>query len=87
MRAIAIIIIVLGVIGVTWGGFSRAQDQGALNLGIVKFTAEDKERVTISPVLGFGALIVGGVLLGVSTRKGGRVATRDPQTDLKGNLE
>jgi drug/metabolite transporter (DMT)-like permease len=69
MRMIGIILIIVGVVSLIWGGITYVKDRDTVDLGVVKVTTEDKDRISIPPVLGVVALVAGGVLLGVSSRK------------------
>ena len=59
---IGLVLIVLGVVGLAFGGFSFTHKDKVLDLGPIEATADKKEAVPISPVLGTAA-IVGGILL------------------------
>ena len=69
MRMIGIILIIIGVVSLIWGGITYVKDRDTVDLGIVKVTTEDKDRISIPPVLGVVALVAGGVMFGVSSRK------------------
>ena len=62
-----IILIILGVLALTYKGFSYT-DRDDVDLGPVDITVEHKESVPISPILG-GLAIVGGVVLLYTSRK------------------
>ena len=69
MRMIGIILIIIGVVSLIWGGITYVKDRDTVDLGVVKVTTEDKDRISIPPVLGVVALVAGGVMFGVSSRK------------------
>jgi len=69
MRMIGIILLIVGVISLVWGGITYVKDRDTVDLGVVKVTTEEKDRISIPPVLGIVALIAGGVLFGMSSRK------------------
>jgi hypothetical protein len=75
MRTIGILLIVVGLIGVIWGGFSYVKDRDTTDLGPIHLTMETKDRVSIPPMIGVAALVVGGLLVFRSTRKGAHLAT------------
>jgi drug/metabolite transporter (DMT)-like permease len=66
---IGIILLIVGVISLVWGGITYVKDRDTVDLGVVKVTTEEKDRISIPPVLGIVALIAGGVLFGMSSRK------------------
>jgi len=75
MKAIGILLIVIGAIGVVWGGFSYVKDRDTAHLGPINLVVESKDRVSIPPVVGLAALVAGGLLVVMSSRKGGRLIT------------
>lgn len=69
MRTIGIVLIIVGAMGLIWGGFSYVKDRDTVDLGVAKIVTEEKERVSIPPVFGAVVLVVGGVLVGLASRK------------------
>ena len=69
-RLIAIALIVAGVLGLSYGGFSYTKDTTAVKLGPLELTVQDKERVNIPMWAGIGAIVVGGLLLVLGGKKG-----------------
>ena len=64
-----IILIVLGIVALTYKGFSYT-DRDDVDLGPVEITVKDKKTVPISPILG-GLAVAGGIaLVFVGFRKG-----------------
>ena len=70
MKPIGILLIVIGLIGVIWGGVTYVKDRDTAHLGPIHVTTETKERVPIPPMAGVAALVVGGLLVVLSTRRG-----------------
>jgi drug/metabolite transporter (DMT)-like permease len=68
MRMLGIILVIIGVVSLLWGGISYVKDRDTVDLGVAKIVTEDKERISIPPVLGVVALVAGGLLIGVSSR-------------------
>ncbi len=58
----ALVLIVAGVLGLAYGGFSYTKETHETNIGPIEFSVKDKERVNI-PVWAGAAAIIGGVLL------------------------
>ena len=65
----AIILIVLGLAGVIYGGFTYVKDRDTADLGIAKVTVTDKEHVNIHPAVGGVILAAGVVMLVMSGRR------------------
>jgi len=69
MKVLGIVLIVLGVLGLAYGGFSYTREKKVIDLGPVQATTRTRENVQVPPVLS-GAAIVGGIaILVVSGRK------------------
>ena len=68
MKILAIVLIVAGVLALVYGGFSYVSGTHTTNLGPIKITSQDKERVNIPLWAGVGAIVVGTILL-LSTGK------------------
>ena len=70
IKMIAVILIVGGILGLTYGGFSYTKDTTAIKLGPVEFSVKEKETVNIPLWAGIAAIVAGVVLLGVGNKKG-----------------
>ncbi len=64
----ALVLIVAGVLGLAYGGFTYTKDTHETKLGPIELSVEEKETVNIPVWLGAGAIIAG-VLLLVVRRK------------------
>jgi hypothetical protein len=62
-------LIVLGLAGLLYGGFTYTKDTDTHDLGIAKVTTTDKERVNIHPAVGGIILAAGLVVLAMSGRR------------------
>lgn len=62
------ILIVLGIAGLVWGGFSYTTRKKVVDIGPIQATQEKKHDVPISPIAGAIAL-VGGVVLVATGRR------------------
>jgi uncharacterized membrane protein YidH (DUF202 family) len=62
MKAIAIVLIVLGVLGLAYGGVSWTQRDTVVDAGPIEITRDRRESLPIPPIAG-GALLVVGVIL------------------------
>jgi hypothetical protein len=68
MRTIGILLMIIGAAGLIWGGISYVTDKDTVDLGSTAVVTEDRGRVSIPPVFAGAALLVGGVLVGLSAR-------------------
>jgi hypothetical protein len=66
---IAIVLIVLGVLGLGYSGFTYTQRERVIDIGPIKADADVKHTVYIAPIIGVAAL-VGGIALLLVNRKG-----------------
>jgi LPXTG-motif cell wall-anchored protein len=67
-RLAAVILIIGGILGLAYGGFTYTKDTHKADLGPIQLSVAEKETVNIPVWLGAGALIAG-VLLLVMRRK------------------
>ena len=68
-RVIGVLLIVLGVIGLVWGGVTYTRKDKAVDLGPVEVNVEKKERVRIPPILGGISLVAGVALTTLGSRR------------------
>ncbi len=62
-RVIGIILLVAGVLGLAYGGFTYTKDTHKADLGPLQFSVKEKEHVNVPISLGVGFIVVGGLLL------------------------
>lgn len=65
----AILLIVLGVAGLLWGGITYTHDKKVVDLGPVEVTRTEHERIPLPPLVG-GLFLVAGVALLMVRGKG-----------------
>ncbi len=63
MRLLAIVLIVGGVLGLVYGGFTLVTGRHTLDLGFTEISAWDKERVNVPVWVGVVAIAVGAAML------------------------
>ena len=61
-KVLGIILIVVGIVGLAYGGFTWTQKETVIDAGPIQITADDKERLPIPPLAG-GLMLVAGVVL------------------------
>lgn len=71
MRILGIILIVLGALGLVYGGFSYTRRRDTVRLGPMSATIEQRESVPVPPILGGIAVVAGIALLVTGRRKRG----------------
>ena len=69
MRIAGIILIVLGVIGLAYGGITYTRRRDTVRLGPISATVQQKETVPFSPILSGIALVAGIGLVVASGRR------------------
>jgi hypothetical protein len=67
---IGVILIVLGVVALSYQGFTYTTREKAIDLGPLQVIAEEKHTVPIPPILGGIALVVGIGLLVWNPKRG-----------------
>ncbi len=65
---IATLLIIIGVVALTYQGFTYTTTEKAVDLGPIQVTTEKRHTVPLPPVLG-GIALVGGILLLVTSKK------------------
>lgn len=65
---LAIVLIVAGILGLVYGGFTYTKETHEGNLGPIEMSIEEKETVNVPIWAGVGAIVVGGVLLLVGNK-------------------
>lgn len=63
MKIAAIVLLVAGLLGLLYGGFSYTRDKTAVKLGPLEVSVKERETVNVPIWAGVGAIVVGGLLL------------------------
>lgn len=69
-RIVGIVLLVLGIAGFFTGGFSFTKNTTQAQLGPIKLQVQEKEDVNVPQWLSLGAIVLGGVLLVLSFKRG-----------------
>ena len=64
-----IVLIVLGCLGLAYGGFSYTKETTAVKLGTMELKVQEKENVNVPLIVSAGAILLGVVLLVTVGRK------------------
>ena len=69
MKALGVVLIVLGVAGLIWRGFSYTSDKEGAKIGPIEITVKEKKRVEVPVVISVVAVVAGTALLLVDRKK------------------
>ena len=69
---VGIVLIVIGVIALAYGGISYTNREKVIDLGPIEATKETRETIPLPPVLGVLALAGGVILVVTGARRKGR---------------
>ena len=69
MKIVGVVLIVVGVIALAYGGITYTKREKVLDIGPIEATAERRETIPLPPLLGGLALAGGIVLLIVGSRR------------------
>lgn len=64
-KLVAIVLIILGALGLAYGGFTYTKETHKADIGPLHLTVKDKEYVNVPVWAGLGTLVVGVLLLTV----------------------
>jgi hypothetical protein len=67
-KTIGIVLCVLGLIGLAWGGITYTTQSKVLDIGPIHATREQTHTIPLPPVAG-GLALLGGIVLLVATNK------------------
>jgi multidrug transporter EmrE-like cation transporter len=68
-QIIAIVLIVAGILGLAYGGFSYDKETTGAKIGPIELKVTEKKTVNVPMWAGIGAIVAGGFLLVVGGRK------------------
>ena len=63
VKVIAIVLVIAGVLGLAYGGFSYTKDTTVVKIGPLEVSAKEKQTVNVPMWTGVGAIVIGGLLL------------------------
>ncbi|PTN36304.1 hypothetical protein [Desulfonatronum sp. SC1] len=69
IRVVALALILVGALGLAYGGFTYTRETHEAKLGPLEFSVQDRQTVNIPIWAGIGAIVIGGGLLFVGGRK------------------
>lgn len=65
----AIVLMVAGVLGLAYGGFTYTKQTHEVDMGPLHMSVDEKQTVNVPIWVGLGAILIGGFLLVVRTKK------------------
>ena len=63
MKALGIVVMIAGVLALAYGGFSWTTHKKAIDMGPIQVERTQQHSVFLPPLVGIGALVIGGVLV------------------------
>jgi hypothetical protein len=69
VRIAGFVLVVIGIVGLLWGGISWTREKTVVDLGPIEAKTETRETIPLPPVVGGLALVAGIVLLVVPSRR------------------
>jgi uncharacterized membrane protein YidH (DUF202 family) len=68
VKLIAVLLIIVGVLGLAYGGFSYTKNTHEVKIGPVDLALQEKKTIDVPVWAGVAAIVVGGALLLVGGR-------------------
>jgi hypothetical protein len=65
---VGVLLVIIGVIGLAYGGISYTKEKTVVDIGPIKATADTRETIPVPPIVG-GLALVGGIVLLVAGAK------------------
>lgn len=63
LKMLGIVLVVAGVLGLAYGGFSYTKNTTALKLGPIELTVNEKQTINVPLWAGIASIAIGGALL------------------------
>lgn len=69
LKIVGVLLIVAGVLGVVFGSFSFTKETHEAKVGPIELSLKEKQTVNVPVWASVGAIVVGGLLLAVGSKK------------------
>jgi hypothetical protein len=69
LKILGVVLIVAGVAGLVYGGFSYTKEEHKAKLGPLQFSVKEKETVAVPVWLSIGAIAAGTILLVINRKR------------------
>lgn len=70
IKVAGIALIIAGILGLAYGGFSYTKDTQEVKLGPLEFSVKEKKTVSIPVWAGVAAIVAGGLMLVMGKKQG-----------------
>ena len=74
MRVLGIILVIVGVLALIYGGFSYTRRKTVLDAGPIQASVDQRHHIPVPPVAGAVAVVLGVVVIALDRRGGGGIA-------------
>ena len=68
-KLIGILLIVAGILGLAYGGFTYTRHTSTADVGPVHLSVEHRETVVVPVWVGIGAIVLGGIVIALDRRR------------------
>lgn len=68
-RIAAIVLMVIGVLGLAYGGFSYTKETHDMDMGPIHMSVAEKQHVNVPVWVGVGAILIGGVMFATGLKR------------------
>jgi TRAP-type C4-dicarboxylate transport system permease small subunit len=68
-RLAAIVLIAAGILGLVYGGFNYTSETHQADVGSLHLSVDETKHVNVPVWAGIGAIVLGGLMLGVGRRR------------------
>jgi hypothetical protein len=69
LKVLALVLMAAGVLGLAYGGFSYTRQTTQAKIGPIELSVNEQHNVNVPVWAGVGAILAGGVLLVVSSKR------------------
>ena len=69
VKILAIVLMVAGILGLVYGGFSYTKETHDIKLGPLELSVKEKQQINVPVWTGVGSIVVGGALLLIMSKK------------------
>jgi hypothetical protein len=74
MRTIGIVLIVLGAVGLVYGGITYTSSKDVVDMGSIHLQVDQERHIPLSPIAGAAAVAAGVILMIAARRRAGASA-------------
>jgi drug/metabolite transporter (DMT)-like permease len=68
MKVAGIILLVVGLVALVYGGFQYTTQKKVVDMGPVQIAKTEHHSIPLPPLLGIGCIVAGGLVLAVGSR-------------------